>query len=90
MALETDVKPTVAHSQKGVRRGLFGVLNRIIVFSDGKRVLSGNSDHSKQAWSRIAISAIGVYGNLLKDVELEEIEERLVKLEAEKAGETTK
>jgi len=44
----------------------------------------GNSDSAKQGWGRLMVAAIGTYGSLIKDAELEDIEERLVLLEAEK------
>jgi hypothetical protein len=68
---------------KNQRKSLCEVLNEIIVFAEEKRKLKNNSDKNKQSWSRIAISAISAYGSLVKDSELENIEERLEKLESE-------
>jgi hypothetical protein len=81
---ETDLKPTCADSAKKHRTRLFQVLNNIISFSEEKRVLKGNSDKAKQAWSRIAVSAISAYGALLHDCELEQLEERIEILEGVK------
>jgi hypothetical protein len=81
---ETDVKPTSTVSEKNGRKRLFDVLNSILSFAEQKRLLHGNSDRVKQAWSRIAISAIATYGSILRDSELDDISSRLDILEAEK------
>jgi hypothetical protein len=47
----------------------------------------GNSDSAKQGWGRLMVAAIGTYGSLIKDAELEDIEERLVLLETQKEKE---
>jgi len=47
----------------------------------------GNSDNAKQAWGRLMVAAIATYGSLIKDAELEGIEERLSLLEEEKEEE---
>ena len=47
----------------------------------------GNSDSSKQAWGRLIVEAIGTFGSLTKDAELEGIEERLQLLEEDKEKE---
>jgi len=31
----------------------------------------GNRDSAEQAWGRLMVSAIGIYGSLIKDAELE-------------------
>lgn len=61
-------------SETEPRNKLFGKLDDVIGLSH-KKVMAerGNADSVKQAWSRVLISAIGTYGNLLKDVELEEL-----------------
>ena len=69
------------------REGLFTKLNDIIEVSHEKVTFKrGNADASKQGWSRVLISAISTYGNLLKDndleklsFEIEEIKRRLEK-----------
>ncbi len=78
---ESRQKPTLTDKPKERRKRLFQVLDSIISFAEEKRVLKGNSDKAKQAWSRIAISAIDSYGNLLKTDELQNIEARLEALE---------
>jgi hypothetical protein len=40
----------------------------------------GNSDSAKQGWGRLMVGAICTYGSLIKDAELEGIEERLTLL----------
>ena len=80
--LETDVKPTSSVSPKDCRKRLITVLDAIIGFSEEKRTLKGNSDRSKQSWTRIAVAAISAYGALLHDCDLEQLEERLTKLES--------
>ncbi len=83
MSHESKEKITLTVKQKKPRDRLFQVLNDILTFAEQKRKIPNNSDKIKQAWSRIAISAISTYGQLLKDSELEEIEERLSKLETD-------
>ena len=69
------------------RESLFTKLNDVITISHEKVTFKrGNADVSKQGWSRVLISAISTYGNLLKDSELdklslevEEIKRRLEK-----------
>jgi hypothetical protein len=67
--------------QKRRRGKLFSVLEDILKTADEKRKTLNNTDKVKQAWSRIAISAISTYGSILRDTELDEIEQRLTKLE---------
>lgn len=55
------------------RLSLFNTLDSIIAFSEEKRKFKTNSDKSKLSWARVSISAIAVYGNLIKDEKLEEI-----------------
>lgn len=50
----------------------------------------GNSDSAKQGWGRLMVAAIGTYGRLIKDAELEDVEERLQLLEEEKEREQLK
>ena len=84
MIEESGQKPTLIDKPNERRKRLFLVLDGIISFAEEKRVLKGNSDRAKQAWSRIAISAIDSYGNLLKTDELESIEARIEAFEHEK------
>jgi hypothetical protein len=78
---ETIMKPTTPLNQKDRRTSLFQHLNHIIELSHGKVDSKGNSDRQKQAWGRLLVAAIACYGNLLNDTEMEDIEERLAKLE---------
>jgi hypothetical protein len=50
----------------------------------------GNSDSAKQAWGRLMVAPIGTYGSLIKDSELEDVEERLQLPEEEKEREQLK
>jgi hypothetical protein len=78
---ENSPKTTSIVSAKDERKSLKDVLKDILGFAEQKRKLKNNSDKNKQSWSRIAISAISAYGDLLKADELEDIETRLTKLE---------
>ncbi len=78
---ETSHKATSRDLPNNRRKRLFSVLDSIIGFAEEKRVLKGNSDRTKQAWSRLSIQAISSYGALLHDCELGEISERLERLE---------
>ena len=68
-------------TQKKRRERLFLTLDDILSLAEQKRKIPNATDKLKQAWCRIAISAVEAYGSLLKDCELEEIEERLDVLE---------
>jgi hypothetical protein len=70
--------------QKKRRTKLFGYLDAVIRVSDEKINSKGNADRQKQGWARVLVSAVSAYGQILKDVELEEIMERLEKLETER------
>jgi hypothetical protein len=62
------------HSETTVRQGLFDKLSDVVGLSHGKVMAErGNSDSSKQSWARVLIQASAVYGNLLRDVELEKL-----------------
>ena len=69
------------------RNSLFAYLGYAIRLSHEKMSSKGNSDNAKQAWGRLMVSAIGTYGSLIKDAELEDIEERLGLLEEDKEKE---
>ncbi len=71
------------------RENLFGYLDDVIGLSHKKVTAErGNADISKQAWSRVLISAIATYGNLLKDVELDSLAAEVAEIKAvlEKKG----
>jgi hypothetical protein len=84
---ETDQKPTSNPNPAERRNSLFAYLGHAIRLSHEKMTLKGNSDTAKQAWGRLMVSAIVTYGSLIKDVELESIEERLTVLEEQKKAE---
>lgn len=79
-------KATYTVQLKDSRKRLFTVLDGIIGFAEEKRLLKGNNDKAKQAWSRIAIAGIQAYGTLLKDSDLDEINLRLERLESQQSN----
>jgi hypothetical protein len=68
---ETVRKPSSNRSTKERRNTLFRVLDGVLSLSHRKIHAEGNSDRSKQGWARVLVSAVSVYGPLLKDEELE-------------------
>jgi hypothetical protein len=84
---ETMKKPTSNRDPAERRNSLFAYLGHAIRLSHEKMSSRGNSDSAKQGWGRLMVAAIGTYGNLIKDAELEGIEERLTLLEEEKEKE---
>ena len=84
---ETSQKPTSNPNSAERRNSLFAYLGHCIRLSHEKMSSKGNSDSAKQSWGRLMVSAIATYGGLIKDAELEDIEERLVLLEEEKEKE---
>ncbi len=86
-AEETEQKPTSNPDPAERRNSLFAYLGHAIGLSHEKMSSKGNSDCAKQAWGRLMVSAIATYGSLIKDVELESIEERLSVLEEQKKAE---
>jgi hypothetical protein len=87
---ETGQKPTSNPNPTERRNSLFAYLGHTIRLSHEKMSSKGNSDSAKQGWGRLMVSAIGTYGSLIKDAELEGIEERLSLLEEEKEKEQLK
>jgi hypothetical protein len=81
---QTEQKPTSNPNPAERRNSLFAYLGHAIRLSHEKMSSKGNSDSAKQAWGRLMVSAIGTYGTLIKDAELEGIEESLWLLEEEK------
>jgi hypothetical protein len=75
---ETNRKPSSNRSVKERRNTLFRVLDGVLSLSNTKIHNGGNSDHAKQGWARVLVSAVSAYGPLLKD---EELELRVLKLE---------
>ena len=86
----TDQKPTSNPNPAERRNSLFAYLGHAIRLSHEKMSSKGNSDGAKQAWGRLMVAAIGTYGSLIKDAELEGIEERLSLLEENKEKEQLK
>jgi hypothetical protein len=87
---ETGQKPTSNPNPAERRNSLFAYLGHAIRLSHEKMSSRGNSDSAKQGWGRLMVSAIATYGCLIKDAELEGIEERLSLLEEEKEKELMK
>ena len=87
---ETDQKPTSNPNPAERKNSLFAYLGHVIRLSHEKMSSKRNSDSAKQSWGRLMVSAIGTYGSLIKDDELEDIEERLVLFEEEKEKEQLK
>jgi hypothetical protein len=83
-AQETEQKPTSNPEPAERRNSLFAYLGHCIRLSHEKMSSKGNSDAAKQAWGRLMVSAIGTYSSLIKDVELEDVEERIKILEDQK------
>lgn len=84
---ETGQKPTLNPDPEERRNSLFAYLGHCIRLSHEKMSSKGNSDSAKQGWGRLMVAAIGTYGSLIKDAELEDIEKRLVLLEEQKEKE---
>ena len=84
---ETIQKPTLNPDSAERRNSLFAYLGHAIRLSHEKMGSKGNSDSQKQAWGRLMVAAIGTYGSLVKDAELEDIEAHLVLLEESKEKE---
>lgn len=70
---ETGQKPTSNPPIAERRNSLFAYLGHAIRLSHEKMGSKENSDSAKQAWRRLMVSAIGTYGSLIKDAELEDI-----------------
>jgi hypothetical protein len=87
---ETVQKPTSNPNPAERRSSLFAYLGHAIRLSYEKMSSKGNSDSAKQGWGRLMVAAIGTYGSLIKDAELEGIEERLSLLEEDKEKEQLK
>ena len=85
---ETGQKPTSNPNPAERRNSLFAYLGHAIRLSHEKMSSKGNSDSAKQGWGRLMVAAIGTYGSLIKDAELEDIEERLSKIEQQKESES--
>ena len=84
---ETGQKPTSNPDPAERRNRLFAYLGHAIRLSHEKMGSRGNSDTAKQSWGRLTVTAIATYSSVIKDAELEDIEERLVLLEKQKEKE---
>jgi hypothetical protein len=85
--MESNGKVMEKCSTDNRRETLFSKLDTVIDISHKKITAErGNSDGQKQAWSRVLISAISAYGNILKDSELDDLKAdiELIKLEIKK------
>jgi hypothetical protein len=78
---ETIQKPTSNLDPMERRNSLFAYLGHCIRLSHEKMSSKGNSDGAKQSWGRLMVSAIAAYGDLIRDAELDSIEERLERVE---------
>lgn len=90
--MESNGKVMEKCSTDNRREGLFSKLDDVISLSHKKVMLErGNSDSQKQAWSRVLISAISAFGDILKDSELDALKAdiELIKLEINKHERTT-
>ena len=76
-----EQKPSINLRTKELRKGLFSYLGSAIRLSHKKLTSRGNSDKAKQSWGRLMVSAIGCFGNLLRDASLEDLTERVERLE---------
>lgn len=80
---EPAQKPMENLQAKRLRKSLFGHLSHVILLADEKIDSKGNSDRAKQGWCRVLISAVAAGGALIKDSEIQELSERLDRLEVE-------
>jgi hypothetical protein len=72
--MESNDKVMEKCSTDNRRETLFSKLDDVIDLSHKKVTAErGNADSAKQAWSRVLISAIATYGNILKDSELDDL-----------------
>jgi len=63
------------------RQGLFSTLEHVINVSKTKFDKEKASNSDRQKWARVIITGVQAYGSLLHDIENEELEERIRKLE---------
>lgn len=65
------------------RKKLFQDLDVVLATAKEKFNKQKALNSDRQKWARIIISAVAVYGDLLRDFELENIGERITKLESQ-------
>jgi hypothetical protein len=63
------------------RKTLFIRLETVLSLAHKKLHSENVPDRVKQGWARITVSAIGTYGDLLESIELDQLNERLSRLE---------
>ena len=63
------------------REGLIKTMHQVIMIARNRLENSKIDDKAKMSWSRIIIRAVHCANNILKDNEIEEIENRLTLLE---------
>jgi len=79
-------EPSESVNAKDQRKALFGILAHVLTVSRGKFDVGNATNGDRQKWARIIIAGVEAYGNLLKTVELESMEERIEKLEERRNG----
>ena len=57
-------------------------LNEVIEVALVKYAKQRASNRDRQAWGRLVVAAVGEFGKILRDVDLDEIRSRLERLEA--------
>jgi BMFP domain-containing protein YqiC len=73
---ETEIFDAAGH-----RKALFSQLAHVLVVSREKFDCEKAANDSRQKWARIIVSAVEAYGRILQTVALEELEQRVLKLE---------
>jgi hypothetical protein len=66
---------------KNQRMSLFAILAHVLGTSQKKFDMEKSSNNDRQKWARIIVSAVEAYGHLLETSQLEDLEDRLAKLE---------
>jgi len=61
-------------NEKKTREALFSCLNSVLIVSQRKFKMEQKTDVSRLSWGRLMIQAISVYGKLLDNVELSNIQ----------------
>ena len=79
---EKNQNLTCTASKTGDFQPLFENLSHVIAVSRNKFDLQRASNGDKQRWARLLILGCQTYADLLEKVKLEEIEERIKKIEA--------
>ena len=77
----SDGKHAENFSASETRKRLFQALDRILTLSREKIDKQEVSEPNRQRWSRILIAGIEAYGHILETYQVDELEERVSKLE---------